>query len=292
MSVPRTVLLTAAACLLLASSHTPAQAPPAVPEADQRLKALENKMDRVLKLLEVRSAPVPARGTAASAIEVAQNAVLAELRAKAKEREDFQKQLPAGARTWMTEHGWTSGYAEQIGKLEVRRSELRIKMGEMTYQLARVKKAYKEGGRENGNTAALHVIKAMGIQANGIEENPADIIIEQLGRERKKLVTGRGEKDQLVADVDRATALVRKIYAGKDALDAQEYMRLMQEEVSDLATRIETLTNTIDAETRKAQEANGLQARDEQLLREIDGLRNKLKVLNSLLAGDGAQKAK
>jgi hypothetical protein len=55
----RTVLVSAAACLLLASSHTPAQAPPAASDIDQRLKALEAKMDRVLKALEGH-APAPA----------------------------------------------------------------------------------------------------------------------------------------------------------------------------------------------------------------------------------------
>jgi hypothetical protein len=59
IGVRRIVLFTTAACLLLASSHTPAQAPPAAPDAEQRLKALEDKMDRVLKLLESR-APAPA----------------------------------------------------------------------------------------------------------------------------------------------------------------------------------------------------------------------------------------
>ena len=58
MTVHRTVPIVAAACLLLASSHTIAQTPPAAPGAEQRLKALEDKMDRVLKILEPRE-PAP-----------------------------------------------------------------------------------------------------------------------------------------------------------------------------------------------------------------------------------------
>jgi hypothetical protein len=59
IGVRRIVLFSAAACLLLASSHTIAQAPPATSDAEQRLKALEDKMDRVLKLLEPQKATPP-----------------------------------------------------------------------------------------------------------------------------------------------------------------------------------------------------------------------------------------
>jgi hypothetical protein len=59
IGVRRIVLFTAAACLLLASSYTTAQVPSAPSDADQRLKALETKMDRVLKLLEPQKATPP-----------------------------------------------------------------------------------------------------------------------------------------------------------------------------------------------------------------------------------------
>src|SRR3954464_8895985 len=50
----RRLVIVAAACLLLASGHTNAQAPPA-PDTGQRLQALEQKMDRIQQLLEGRA---------------------------------------------------------------------------------------------------------------------------------------------------------------------------------------------------------------------------------------------
>ena len=51
MTARRLVVLSAAVGLLLAAGHTTAQVPPAEPGYDKRLKALEDKMDRVLAAL-------------------------------------------------------------------------------------------------------------------------------------------------------------------------------------------------------------------------------------------------
>jgi hypothetical protein len=286
----RTLVLATAVVWLFAANHAIAQTPPAAPDAEQRLKALEDKMDRVLKLMEARTAPLPAKGSAASAIEAARDKVKAELQAKEAEHTEFRRKSPymntpdAGKSL--------SLIVERLGKIEGRRSELRIKMLEIADQLARVERAYKNGGAENGNKAALHVIRAMGINAKGLDEHPAETIIEQLDRERKKLVTSRSEKDPGVGDVDIAIALVRKIYAGREGPDAREYINMMKEEINDLSTRIMTLENMVDAETKTAREMTNFQGNEDRLLREIGGLRNRLKVLDSLLSGDEVQKPK
>jgi hypothetical protein len=284
----RTFVLAAAVAWLFAASHAIAQTPPAAADAEKRLRALEDKMDRVLKLMEARTAPLPAKGTAASAVEAARDKVKAELQAKEEERREFVRNSPFP----MVMDTGKNPILERLGKIETRRSELRIKMLEMSDQLARVERAYKNGGPEKGNKAALHVVRAMGINARGLDEHPAENIIEQLDRERKKLVTARGEKDPGVADVDGAIALVRKIYAGRDGADARDYINTMKEEINDLATRIQTLDNMIEAETKTAREMNVYQVRDDQLRREIDGLRNTLKALDSLLTADESQKPK
>jgi predicted nucleic acid-binding Zn-ribbon protein len=275
----RTFVLAAAVAWLFAASHAIAQTPPAAADAEKRLRALEDKMDRVLKLMEARTAPLPAKGTAASAVEAARDKVKAELQAKEEQVPKWPFPPANGA--------WNNVFAERLGKIESRRSELRIKMLEMADQLGRIEKAYKEN-----NKAALFVIKAMGIKITGLDENPANGIIRSLDRERQKLVTNRGEKHPSVADVENVIALVRKIYAGREGTDVQDYIKMMKEEVADLGTRIETLTSLIDSETKTMREMNHYQAAEDRIRREIDGLRNTLKVLDSLLIADESQKPK
>jgi hypothetical protein len=284
----RTLILAAAVGWLFAVSSTTAQAPPAAPDAEQRLKALEDKMDRVLKLMEAKTAPQMAKGTAAEAVEAARDKVKAELRANEQKHRDFVQRSPFPTST----DGRKSPVLERLAKIEARRSELRIKMMEMADQLARVEKAYKDGGPEKGNKAALQVIRAMGIKVHGLDDQPVENIIERLDRERKRLVTARGEKDPGVADVDAAKALVRKIYEGRDASDARDYINTMKEEISELSTRIVTLDNMIDAESKTMREMSIYQITEDRFRSEINGLRNTLKVLDSLLTSDEPQKPK
>jgi hypothetical protein len=280
----RTLILAAAAVWLVAANHTTAQAPPAASDAEQRLKALEDKMDRVLKLMEARPAPV----TAAAAINAARDRVKVELQAKEKEYADFRAKSPFPRGPI----GGISPLLERLGKIEGRRSDLKIKMAEMDDQLGRVEKAYKDGGQEKGNKAALQVIRSLGIKVHGLDDQSAENIIERLDRERKRLVMARGEKDPGVTGVDAAITLVRKIYAGRDDSDARDYINTMKDEISDMATRVSSLDNMIDAETKTAREMNYFQVKDEQLRLEVDGLRNKFKILDSLQAADDVQKPK
>jgi hypothetical protein len=286
----RTYILAAAVAWLFAGSHAIAQAPPAAADAEKRLRALEDKMDRVLKLMEARTAPLPAKESSVAAINAARDRVKAELQAKENERQQFQRLNPVGTGNEISRS--KTILAERIAKIDSRRSELRIKLLEMVDQLARIEKAYKDGGKDKGNKAALFVIRALAANPKILDEHPAEDITERLELQRKKVVAAHGERDPGVADVDSAIALVRKIYAGRDGPDARDYITLLKEEIADLSTRTATLDNMIDAETKKAREMIVFQAEDDRFRNEIDGLRNTLKVLDSLLTADESQKPK
>jgi hypothetical protein len=283
----RTLILAAAVAWLFAGSHTVAQAPPAGSDTDRRLKALEDKMDRILKLLDAR--PEPQAGTGATAaIEVARDKIKAELKAKEKELKDFLDKSPTGT----TASANLNQVYEAISKYEAKRSEVNLTMHDMVGELGRVEKAYKDGGPENGNAAALRVITALGLGPKGLDENPAQAIVALLNREREKLLTTHGPNHPGVQNVDDAVALVRKIYAGRNTLDAGPYIKAMREEISAMASKIETLGKLIELEKRHARELNIYEVAEERIRRKIDSLRSALKVLDAILDTDETQRPK
>jgi hypothetical protein len=141
----RTLTLAVAVGLLLAAGHTTAQVPSAPSDAEQRLKTLEDKMDRVLKLLEARESPRPGVPAATAAVREARDKVAALLR----EREQAVR-----------EPGQKIG--ERLAKLESHRLTLMLKKTELSAHLFQVEKAYREGG----NKAAMTVIRSLSIQLN------------------------------------------------------------------------------------------------------------------------------
>src|SRR5205823_2395449 len=143
MSV-RTLAL-AAAAWLLATGTSPAQSPPA-PDAEQRLRALEGKMDRILKALEPREARRLATSTrsatATAAVTAARDAVATELKAKEGHYLEFQHADPFRRLGGIKSAG--NVYADRLGKIESRRADLKIKKEEMVDQLSRIEKALKD----------------------------------------------------------------------------------------------------------------------------------------------------
>ncbi len=176
-----------------------------------------------------------------------------------------------------TPQGNNTLVAEQIGKIETRRSELKIKMLEMADQLQRVQRAYQEGGPEKGNRTALQVIKAMGIKPAAFEGNTLlENRLLDLRVNRSLVIAGGAgvnhprvkEIDSQMAEYDKALG---KPQIGADATnklnpnDAQSYIETMKEEIADLSTRIETLTNMIDTETKKARDMTQYEVEEERL---------------------------
>jgi hypothetical protein len=274
----RAYLSTAAAVCLIANSFASAQTPPAAAESEQRLKALEDKMDRVLKALEARPTPQPPATSTPEAMRAARDVVRAALKAKMDEYQEFVRNSPVKD----TNRGRTRVFAERLGKYEARRSELKIKRQEMTDQLARIENALKE----QGNQAAGEMIRRLGV-SKLLDDNPAQAIVERLNRERLRLTAD--DKHANVADIDEAIKLVRKIYAGRDWNSPEGYIAMIKEEVAMVTTAIDTLSDMIAREAKTAHDTNAFEVQEERLRTEIDRLRNALKVLESLAAGDGSQ---
>lgn len=144
-------------------------------------------------------------------------------------------------------------------------------------------------------------IKTFDIQIAEVEKNigaervpsaGTDILV-QLNLQRRLLVAANGDKDPRVKDVDDAISLIQKIYPGTDPGDVVKMtIQTMKDEINDVGTRIFTLDNMIEAETKSLRELHAFQGKDETLSREIGALKNTLKVLDSLLRADQAQKPK
>ena len=245
-------------------------------------------MDRVLKLLEAKTAPLPAKATTASAIEAARDKVKAKLQEKEDEYTEFRRGsslLPVAAKGM-------NPVIERLGKIEARRVSCGSRCRRWLTSLPGSRRRTRTAARKKATKRLCESSCSLVSMPRRVDGDSAEIIIERLDRERKKLATARGEKEPGVADVDSAIALVRKIYAGKEGPDARDYINTMKDEIGDLSTRLFALDNIIDAEAKTAREMNLFQVKDERMRHEIDGLRNKIKVLDSLLADDEAQKPK
>src|SRR5947209_12903794 len=115
------ILLAAATCLLLTLGQTAAQAPPAGPDTEQRLRALETKMDRVLKLLQDRAETAPAVvPEATAAVRAARDQVRTMLAARVQEAEKLREAVKP-----------MQFAAERIGKLQMVLQDSTMKMKEM-----------------------------------------------------------------------------------------------------------------------------------------------------------------
>jgi hypothetical protein len=92
--------------------------------------------------------------------------------------------------------------------------------------------------------------------------------------------------------VDSAKKLIQKIFAGRKGANAQDYIKAMKEQITNLSARVDTLDKMIDAESKTAREMGLFQIEEDRLRSNIDSLRNTLKVLDSLLTGDESPKRK
>jgi hypothetical protein len=198
----RTVLVSASACWLLASSQTPAQAPPAAPDIDQRLKALEAKMDRVLNHL------VPSKGLPATpeALEkYADLLVQAKEALQAKFEKDEQAYVDFRVRNpFLTgpKYSDSSIATQRLAKDETLLLDLQQRQAEVSARSALVKNV---GESEKQARAVLLLVQRRGVD------------IDMLRR------TAGTRRDEEVA----AGELVR-LYGESLRLEAEELDRLVQ----------------------------------------------------------------
>jgi hypothetical protein len=97
VGIRQIIVLSTVVCLLLISSRAFAQAPPAGSESEQRLKALEDKMDRVLKLLEPRGTQLSPQNVSDKHLELikqARDEIYLKWESAQKEYQDFRVRNP------------------------------------------------------------------------------------------------------------------------------------------------------------------------------------------------------
>ena len=167
--------------------------------------------------------------------------------------------------------GKGSFYAERLGKIESKRSDLTMKVQEWTDQYARIQKAYKEGGK----SAAQQAILALGIKPTIFNDNndlEKQLISFQIQRE--SLLETLGANHPKVKELDKTIATIKRIYnksddGGKplrtDASDVESFMAAMKEEIASQTTMIETLNNMFDSQTTVAREMNKYEVEEERL---------------------------
>jgi hypothetical protein len=274
-------LVIAVACVVFANQLS-AQTPPAQ-ETEQRLKTLETKMDRVLNLLSNRADATPsaAPDAASAAIEEARIKVRAVLAAQVREFEPMRHTPNTGGLL-----------AERIGKLESLRQDSRIKLQEMADQLVRIETAYKAGGPEKGNAAAMRIIRAMGLKPS-LEINNFDDALLQLTLAKRELLQTLGPNNPRVKEIeDRIAELVRLVGRARTdektvkSDEAKSYMEDMRQQIDSATTKIETLTNIIEQEKAKAREVNAIEVKRDRLQAEIDRLRHMLAGLDGILQSE------
>jgi hypothetical protein len=164
MTARNLFLLLAAACVLSASGHLTAQAPnPNAPDRAQRLQALEDKMDRVLKLLGDRTpAPPPSPKEIENQIEMltkARDMLMIKFEDAQREYQDFRIKSPI---IFFRNAGNGPGpIAKQIEKEAATVQDLRLRLAEAEARQALVKKV--------GDSAAEARALAVFLQRRGVD---------------------------------------------------------------------------------------------------------------------------
>jgi hypothetical protein len=182
MTVRNVVILTAAAGLLLAAGHTAAQAPPVEPagqDPGKRLESLEQKMDRVLRLLEGRGPAGPPPQVSEKTLELIQQAretLTQKVEAQQQAYQEFRLKNPF---TMFGRQGGANPYAKRLERDDARLQELRERQAEVTARMGLVKNV---GESEKGARALLVLLQRRGVdlpalrQSAGQEAGPVDLV--------------------------------------------------------------------------------------------------------------------
>jgi hypothetical protein len=282
--------------LLTSSGPLPAQAPPDQPasanqDTDQRLKALEEKMDRVLKILDARG-----EDAALQAFTQARDKLQVALEAQEKKYADFRRSAPAHVR--------------DVTAIDKRRNDLRMKHAEMEKQLAEIKRVFKEKGREE----ALYLVFSMGLKLR-LFESINDIRAETLKLRLKldDLRTRLGDNHPDVKYVKNAIALYEQILnqqmdafpnpkpaSGGDAGRVQKvdvlevHIKAIEAEIQNYRALIQTHDELFfNIEQKVIRDARDFEAKDANFRQEIQHLRDALATLEKLIReGKGPEPSK
>jgi hypothetical protein len=151
-------LVAAALWLAFRNAQTPAQNPSTATDVERRLRALEDKLDKLTQLLAAREQPRPAEGTTARILTDAADRLRADLANKEKQLDEMR---PKG----VFQPALVNMYTERLAKIETRRAEFRLEKAEAEEKLAQIEKAYNEGGK----SAAMEKISVLGVKSPAVD---------------------------------------------------------------------------------------------------------------------------
>ena len=178
MTARNLILALAAACLLSASGHVTAQAPPASTDAE-RLKAIEDKMDQILKLLEGRAPAPPTQDALDKQIKMltqAKEQLLVKFEEAQREYQEFRLASP----TLFGMGGSHQLVMQRIVKEEATAQDLRRRLAEVDARTALVKKV---GDSVAENRGLIMLLQRRGVDvetlrkvAGGDSAGPLDMV--------------------------------------------------------------------------------------------------------------------
>jgi hypothetical protein len=285
MSFRRVVFLAAAFVMPISGCG---RSPAPMADAQRLPDRLQEKMGRAPNESgdgrQIASSALP---EATAAIEEARNKLRTLL--AAKEREFAKLQEPTMSMQLM---------AERMAKYGREKSELSIAREQEVDQIARIEKALKESGPEEGNKRALVMLRQLGVKYRITEMPSYQEMLDSLFATRQELLKQRGESDPVIKQLDDKIALIRRfLRSDKDSGpkvcqnpdDARTYVAIMKEEIKSADAKIEALDKLMDAETQKARE-NPAFEKAQRIGEEMVRLRQMLSGLDATLAGQSSPK--
>jgi capsular exopolysaccharide synthesis family protein len=182
---------------------------------------------------------------------------------------------------------------ERIGKYEMKKSELQIEREQKADQLARIERALKEGGPEEGNKRALVMIRQLGVKLPIYNDMPKfqDMLL-QLTMNRRELLQQLGERHPVIMQLDAKIAEIKRFTGqsgepGTGSMsnpdDAQSYIVAMKEEIDALSTNMLALENLIEAQTNEARKMNEYEVKEEMLRTQKDQTQKMFDILTNQL---------
>lgn len=283
-------LVAAAAWLAVRNAPTTAQTPPAATDVEKRLKALEDKLDKLTQLLTPREAR-PAQGTTAQILSDTVERLRAERAAKEKQLADWRTTNDVRHETSI-EDG-IKRLSERLSKIETRRAEFRLEKVELEEKLRQIEKAYKEGGIP----AAMNRIQSSGLNSQVVErvsKYEEDILKLQL--QKKKASAMYDANHPIMKALDEEIELYRQL-AGKafKNLDGEgdkadkakdtptKVIKALKERIDGLDMMLRTLDNMFQQDQTHARELIKAADEEKKLLADVDRARRALAAVQAAL---------
>jgi hypothetical protein len=265
-----TMAIALAAWLLLSPKSTPAQVPPGE-TTDQRLRRLEEKIDKLLashpepKVSDAKSQPKP-DGSGLALLNQAAERLKQAL--EAAQKDYYAHAVKTGAAAPLRGPPSLAVLLERLAKVESRRQQLQAEVSEAQQNHALVEHVY----RKEGKGAALQVLAAKGVRISGVDATAAlDKQFMELMVARRRLAVDVGAAHPQVRSLDEQIDLLKKLFAptspfglndagppkpGDGKLNESDFIPVilaaMKDEIASKKQRIQALNREFDVQLKDA----------------------------------------